>query len=539
MQDVRLIPAGYAIFQYIPVHTYPTMYFERLTMHTIKRSARCMLCTAILLGCLTGVLPAVESALTSTATATAQGGKQTLEDVIPLTMGNIRGHKMLYDEGWTIVTSSSKALEYAKEHSIVRSRDALAEASASVASRSKDYTANIAADVKGAVEGGKRVVDQGTELTGDIWKATHRAGKAELTYASEAFRKAGESFITGNLSLVKRTAEDRKELAALPGNYYKDLKHDFSNIWELTSKANDTFASQIEIGWDKAFDRAASEFKKEYDRSGESQNTLTALGPILYGYLKSIYHGIVAPSSKTIVKGSVSAVTYAGSYGVFLPAAGTAVVAGRTVQATGLTVYYTGKTAVKIVSPTIEGGLFAGMAILTLPAVPVTYAVGGAVGAVNQVAFTAAGPVAGAGMGAATTVVDTAAYVGLVTYDATKGATKVVINQAASGVVLGYNALTAIPAHLFLGVEDVVFLAWDGPRLVIAAASGKLKTGGDAKEQPTLGDMPVGTAADLKKLEQLHGIKAQIISTDPAVIRGVLEKLPDDLRTEGGNRAKP
>jgi hypothetical protein len=74
---------------------------------------------------------------------------------------------------------------------------------------------------------------------------------------------------------------------------------------------------------------------------------------------------------------------------------------------------------------------------------------------------------------------------------------------------------------------------------MIAAASGKLKTGGDAREQPTLGDLPVGTAVDLKKLEQLHGIKAQIISTDPAVIRGVLEKLPDDLRTEGGDRAKP
>ena len=143
-------------------------------------------------------------------------------------------------------------------------------------------------------------------------------------------------------------------------------------------------------------------------------------------------------------------------------------------------------------------------------------------------------------MGAATTAVDTTTYVGLVTYDATKGVTKVVINQAVSGVVLGYNALTAIPTHLVLGVEDTaVFLAWDGPRLMIAAASGKLKIGGDAKEQPTLGDLPVGTAVDLKKLEQLHGIKAQIISTDPAVIRGVLDKLPDDLRTEGGDRAKP
>jgi hypothetical protein len=471
---------------------------------------------------------------TVTGADTGRREKKSVEDVIPLTMGNLRGHKMLYDEGWLIVTSSSKALDFAKAHSVDRSRDALADAAASAAKRSKDYTANISSDAKGAVEGGKRVVHTGTELSGDIIKATHRAAKAELAYSSKAFHKAGESFIQGNLSLGKRTAEDRKELAALPGNYFTGLKGDFSNIWELTSTANNKFAGKIEIGWDKAFDRAASEFKKEYDRSGESQNTLTALGPILYGYLKSIYHGIVAPSSKTIVKTGTSAVTYAGAYGVFLPVASTAVVAGRTVQSVGLTFYYTGKTGVKIVSPTVESGLLAGMSVLSLSAVPVTYAAGGTLGAVNQVAFTAAGPVAGAAQGVATTTVDTAAYVGLVTYDGVKGVTKVVINQASSGVVLGYNALTAVPTHLVMGVEDMaVFLAWDGPRLMIAAASGKLKTG-DGLDQPTIGDLPVGTVVNMKKLEQSQGTKIEVLSTDPAVIRDVLERLPDDLRTGEG-----
>ncbi|MEK6743613.1 MAG: hypothetical protein AABZ15_08385 [Nitrospirota bacterium] len=503
-------------------------------MNILKRSVVSGLCSTLIVLFLSSVLPAVESALTSTATSTVPGGKQSVEDVIPLTMGNLRGHKMLYNEGWYVVSSSRKALDFAKKHSLARSRDALADAAASAAGRSKDYAVNIESDVKGAVEGGKRVWDAGTELTGDILRTTHRAGKAELAYSSETFRRAGETFIQGNLSLGKRTAEDRKELAALPGNYFTDLKDDFSNIWELTSTANDKFAGKIEAGWDKAFDKATTEFKKEYDRSGESKNTLTALGPILYGYLKSIYHGIVAPSSKTIVKTGASAVTYAGAYGVFLPAASTAVVAGRTVQSVGLTFYYTGKSAVKIVSPTVESGLLAGMSVLSLSAVPVTYAAGGTLGAVNQVAFTAAGPVAGTAQGAATTGADTAIYVGLVAYDGIKGTTKVVINQASSGVVLGYNALTAIPTHLVEGVVDTaVFLAWDGPRLVIAAASGKLKTGSDGADQPTLGDLPVGTAVDLKKLEQSQGIKAKVITTDPAVIRDVLEKLPADLRTEG------
>lgn len=505
-------------------------------MKTLKRSAATGLCAALILLILPPVLPAAETP-PKVAGADA-GGNQSIEDVIPLTMGNLRGHTMLYNEGWYVVTSSRKALEFAKDHSITRSGDALAEAAAHAAGRSKDYTTNIASDVTGAAKGTKRVWSTGTELTGDILQSTHRAGKAEFAYASETFHKAGESFIQGNLSMGKRTAEDRKELAALPGNYYSNLKDDFSNIWELTSTANDKFAAKIETGWDKAFDRAASEFKKEYDRSGESRNTLTALGPILSGYLKSIYHGIVAPSSKTIVKTGASAVTYAGAYGVFLPVASTSVVAGRTIQSVGLTFYYSGKTAIKIVSSTVEGGLLAGMSVLSLSAVPVTYAVGGTLGAVNQVAFTAAGPVAGTAQGVATTTIDTATYVGLVAYDGVKGTTRVVINQASSGVVLGYNALTAVPAHLVMGtVDTAVFLAWDGPRLMIAAAQGKIGPAAGSPDQPTLGDLPVGTVVDLKKLEQSQGIKANVISTDPAVIRDVLERLPDDLRT--GEAEKP
>ena len=211
-------------------------------MRTLKRCAVRTLYAVLLLASLPGLLPAVESAFTSTATTTVHGGKQTVEDVIPLTMGNLRGHKMLYNEGWTIVTSSRRALEYAKKHSVTRSGDALADAAASAAGRTKDYKTTISSDAKEAVEGGKSVVETGTELTGDIFKATHRAGKAELAYSSESFRKAGEAFIQGNLSLGKRTAEDRKELSSLPGNYFTDLKDDFSNIWELTSAANDKFA---------------------------------------------------------------------------------------------------------------------------------------------------------------------------------------------------------------------------------------------------------------------------------------------------------
>lgn len=485
----------------------------------------------ILLVLLTAALPLLHSFSAEGAQqATApQEEKVSVEDVIPLTAGNIRGHKMLYNEGWYVVTSSSRAFEYAKKKSIISSKSALQRIMSDVSKDSEKYKTAIKDDVRGSVDTGKSLVVSGTELSGRILETTHQAAGTELAYARESFQKAMGFLVQGNLSLAKRTEEERQELVSLPGNYFKTLKSDFTNIFELAGKARKRFAGKIDPQWENAFRRASREFQGEYEKSGREQNSLMALGPILYGYLKSFYHGIAAPASRTIVKTTVRGTSLA----VFLPTAATSVVAGRTVQSVGLTVYYVGKAGVKIVSPTIEGGLLTGLSLLSAASVPVTYAAGGALGAVNQVAFTTAGPVAGTVEGAAAATAHTAAYVGFLAFDAVKGATEVVINQAASGIVLGYNALTALPTHALMGVTDTaVFLAWDGPRLVIAAAKGRIKMKSDTAdaEAASLGDLPVGTVVDLKKLENTEGVKIEVLSTDPAVIRSVLEKIPGDVR---------
>jgi len=475
--------------------------------------------------------PAISAEGTQPATAPKEE-KVSVEDVIPYTMGNMRGHKMLYNEGWYVVTSSSRAFEYAKNRSIISSKTALQRLASDVAKTTESYKTAVATDVRDSVDTGKSVVASGTKLSGQILEATHHAAGTELAYAQDTFQKAMGSLVQGNLSLAKRTEVERQELANLPGNYFKTLNSDFSNIFELAGEARQKFAGKIEPQWESAFQKASREFQAEYEKSGKEQNSLMALGPILYGYLKSFYYGIAAPTSKTIVKTTAVGTTYA----IFLPITTTSVVVGRTVQSVGLTVYYVGKTGVKIVSPTIEGGLLTGLSLLSAGSVPVTYVAGGAIGAVNQVAFTTAGPVAGAVEGAASATAHSAGYVGFLAYDAVKGTTKVVINQAASGIVLGYNALTALPTHAVMGVVDTVaFLGFDGPRLVIAAASGKIRTKNDAAETAhSLGDLPVGTIIDLKKLEQTEGVKVEVLSTDPAVIRSVLERIPDDVR-EGNN----
>jgi len=441
---------------------------------------------------------------------------------------------MLYNEGWFVVTSSKKAFEFAKERSIISSKTALQQVLDDASKHSGEYKEAIKTDARDAKKTVKDVVVSGTKQTGRILESTHTLAKAELAYADENFKKAMDAFVKGNLSIAKRTEEERNELASLPGNYFKTLKNDFSNLHELAGATKKRFGNRIDAHWEEAFKKASREFQSEYEKSGDEKNSLMALGPILHGYLKSIYHGLVAPASKTIVKTGVNGVSYV----VFLPIATTSMVAGRTVQSVGLTVYYVGKTGVKIVSPTVEGGLLSGLSLLSLSSVPVTYTAGGTLGAMNQVAFTTVGPAAGVVQGAASSAVHSAAYVGFLTYDAAMGTTKVVINQAASGLVLGYNALTAIPTHALTGVGDAaVFLAWDGPRLVIAMAKGRIKTGKDPvqSEAYSLGDLPVGTVVDLKKLEQQEGVKVEVLSTDSAVIKDVLEKIPSDVREPNEN----
>ena len=460
--------------------------------------------------------------------AIAEESAQSLDDIMSYTRGNIRWHKTLYKEGWRVVTSSEEAIRYAKEKSIISSGRAMSELFKSYGQRTIGYGSDIKEDIKSVGTRTKKIFDEGTKKSFEILEETHSLGQRELRYAEENFDKAWGHLIKGNLSIVARTEADRKEMAALPGNYYSNLKRDFSNINKVTDSIIERSVGDINDSWEDAFRKAGDGFRAEYDRSGEKGNSLAALGPLLYGYLKVFYDGLLAPTSRTIVKKSVVGTSRA----MFLPAAATSVT-GRTVQAAGLTVYYIGKTGINIVSPTIEGGFYTGMSILSLSSVPLTYVTGTTLGTVNQVAFTAGAPVVGVAEGTAKSVADTAKYVGFMAYDSVKGTTKVVINQASAGVVLGYNALTAIPMHLLVGaVDSAVFLAWDGPRLVIATARGKIDSG--TKESFTPGDLPVGTVVDIGKIRISERLKLEIISEDPAVIEEVIKKIPCDLREKGG-----
>jgi len=458
-------------------------------------------------------------------------------DVVPLTAANLRGHRMIYKEGWFIVTSTERSLAYAKEASLTASWQAIVQVARDVKAGSKQYVRDLGAHYKASWTLAGQVLELGREATAGVFAGTHYLGTKQWHNANSLMVEALDAFVQGNLSIAARTAGDRAALAALPGGYFNDLREDFSNLHQLSRAIKKNLSRGIQLSWNKSFAQAAEEFRKEYEQSGTRPNSFVALGDILTGWLKAFYHGLARPGAKTIVRATAKGL----KYGVFLPTASVLIVAGRTVQTTGLALYHVGSLGIEVISPTVEGGMLAALGLVSYGSIPVIYGSGTTLGAFSLASFSTLAPVAGTGQAVAGTASSTGKYVVSTFADVSLGTTKVVINQLKAGVVLGYNALVAIPAHLYLGtIDTAIFLAWDGPRLVIAMARGTVSftASSGKKEKVSVGALPVGTVVDLDKMKQHKGVKVQVISDDPAVIRDVIRLLPADVRRDGNDEPK-
>ncbi|PJA24283.1 MAG: hypothetical protein COX57_09430 [Alphaproteobacteria bacterium CG_4_10_14_0_2_um_filter_63_37] len=469
--------------------------------------------------------PLLPLLLTACAT-TPPPPQQTLEQTIPTTMANLRGHQALYNEGWLVITSTQQALAQAREEAVESSAMAIAAATGAIRRDTAAFTASFQNNLSAGIDTASGLHATGSRLRRDLFAGTDAWAAYQRKLGMESLQGVWNSLIKGNLSLGIRSQADREALMAIPGGYFSELKEDFGNIYDLTAWMNTDFATPIAKAWDTAFERAATSFDAAYRRSGQAGNSLAGLGDLLVGYFDALYEGAVQPSAKTLVTTVKKGVGTA-AQAVFLPTATAVAITGRTVEAVGMSVYYTGKLGVEIVAPTVEAGLLGGLSLLSFGTLPVTYTAGYSAGALNQVAFTASAPVAATATTAGGAVLDAAKYVAFVTYDALAGTTEVAIHEATAGVVLGYNALTALPVHALMGaVDTAVFLAWDGPRLVVAMAQGKV---GGGEETLSVGDLPVGSVVDLQSLRD-QGIAVKTLSDDPETVQTILQKLPDDLR---------
>jgi len=451
---------------------------------------------------------------------------QPIEDVIPTTIANIQGHKALYNEGWFIITSSEKALSFAKKHGINSSAHALHQAQTSIGKHSSKYVINLKKDFSDSKQTTKDVFNQGIDRSIDIAVGTHELAKQEVAYSKDSAIDAWQTLVSGYVYLGERTQDSRTALGNLPGDYVDNVSEDFGTLSSTISEMQARSTTDIIGQWDNALTYAEAEFKQGYQKSGEKNDSITGLSTLLVGYAKGLYRGLFKPAAASSWQTAKYTVKIAGA-AVFLPVASTYILTKNTLQSSGMAVYYTGKTGIEVISPTIKGGYLASMSLLSAGAVPVTYLTGTTVGIINQVGSTIIAPIAGVTQGTITSAADTLAYGTLVTYDALAGTTKIFVEQVQSGVVLGYNALTALPAHFLLGsLNTAYFLVWDGPKLVIASVKGEVNYSPEAL-QP--GALPVGAVVDLKALQNNSQLEVNVISEDPEIINQVLENLPKDL----------
>ena len=469
---------------------------------------------------------------TSASSLGQQTDSKSVTQTIPTTMANLRGHKALYEDGWFIISSSEKALSYAKKHSIDSSAVAINKLQTSVAGRSDHYKSQMQSNVKKSAHTSKTLFTAGTKNSGSVFKGTHEFAKKQWAFAGSTGTQAWQTFSNGYLYLGKRTQDSRNHLKAVPNDFYNNVSKDFSELSTGIKEFNNKGSIDIKKNWVNAFDNAQSEFQQAYDASGKQSNSLTGLWTLLGGYASGLWEGLIKPTGKTAWQVTAFTAVVAGE-AVFLPVASTYILTKNTLLSTGSALYYTTKAGIEIISPTLEGGFLAGLALISAGTVPVTYVAGTSVGVINQVGTTAVAPAAGAVQGVASTTVDTLKYGALVTYDAVSATTKVFINQFKSGVVLGYNALTAIPSQLLLGtVNAAYFIVADGPKLAIASIKGDVNfhstQGQQAGFKPGL--IPVGTVLDLKALQQNTDATITIISEDPAVIENVISNISKDAQ---------
>ena len=453
--------------------------------------------------------------------------KKSVEQTIPLTIANLKGHESLYSEGWFIITSSEKAMDYAKQHSIDSSAQAITKAKNSIKLRTETYQNDVLDTASASLDRTEELMDQGTQRTKSILSNTNQLSAQQWSVSQQQAVEAWHSVINGYVYLADATEDSIRALQNVPGDYQENVKKDFDDLFTKYQHLRSNSATNIKNEWDNALTLGEAHFQQAYTDSAQQSNSLTGLGVLLWGYVKGAYEGVFKPAVKTSWQMTKYSSVIAGEV-VFLPIASTYILTKNSLQASGLAFYYAGKTTVEVLAPTLTGGFHASVSLLSAGSVPLTYIGGTSMGMINQAASTVAAPTIATVEGVAKATADTLQYGALVTYDALAGTTKVFVNQFQSGVVLGYNALTAIPSHLLLGAANsAVFLLYDGPRLSIATLRGQVDFQGNTL-QP--GALPVGSVVDLKALSANEKMQLDIISSDPELIEKVLNEMPKDLK---------
>lgn len=443
---------------------------------------------------------------------------QSFQKIAPLTTNALGARKNLHKDGWYFIPSSKKALNRVISDGRMTARTARALLLVQLKEDASKYPNEMAQTMVAARKLLKESQDDWTEANLSILSGTLLLTQLELVFSKELLKKSGNRLIEGYIYLDRTTQKDWQQLSSAFRKFNQMTGATYSSITELFQETSRKNGQKITSSWKGAFHRSMIEFQKEYAESGKRDNSLLALWDLFEGYTVALKEMAFSPSADTV--------TGSGEFllvnGIAVPVLYSSTFLAQTVATTGFVIYYPVSVGYRVVSPTLEAGFLSTMGLASAASTAPTLIGGSSIAAFNQVTVVAGtetvragGMVVGAGYQTGATAT------GMV-YNIAKGTGESVLYGFRSGVVLTYSALTVIPTHLILSVPDgTIFLAWDGPRLVIARVRGNYKG---------FESLPVGTIVDLQQARK-EG-KVEILSDDPKLVKKVLRKQIDSMKTE-------
>lgn len=416
---------------------------------------------------------------------------------------NLKGQRYLFENGWRLIPSATKSFAYYKENSLKPSVESLAQAIQDLKNNKTDLkqVQFYLKEMKSTFESFK-VSSKNTETALDEISFSLKNRRSEID-----FNDSYQRFVIGYAELAINTKEEREYLQNFFGHYVKNYEKSTQDLNQGFDDISRYLLNDIEVNWRNHFKLAADSFENHYESSTNSKNSMTGVWELLKGYAKAIYYGIAEPlglqSAKTISEGS---------FFITKGLMNTIVAAGSSIYSSGVTLYMATGYGYKLISPTLEGGALASISALSYLSTYSAEKLMGAGGAIAKYGIVATGGVVSGGE-----------LVGNVTYDAGKAAAyhifnfgaktgEAVIEQAKGAMVLGYTALTQLPAQVLLGAANgTLFIVYDGPKILIAKVNGE-----------EFQSLPVGTVIDLNKVERQSIEEVEI---DDQTKRRVLESL--------------
>lgn len=438
------------------------------------------------------------------------------EEVAEITAANLRGHELMYNEGFYVIPSTKLSIEYIQKNSAIKTAR---EEWLRIVTETTEKTHRFTSELEKNPELAQKVYSNLQSMRKDLKMSWDSQSKKlihfEKELARDSFHLANADLIQGLFFIKERTTEDRHKLIAIPNNFFSNLKSDYSNLKELLTPLKSKYRTKLsETLWEESFDKASQEFNKEYIKSGDQGNSLEALPRVIWGHMKALYYGILSPSTKVATQTTKKGIENL----LLIPTAGSAVVLGRTLYSVGGVVYYSTKIGVDILTPEIQSAYHAAVGIISASAIAPTFLVSESIGLFGQAAMELSSYSGGAATYTVASAVDGAQYLSSISYDLLKSSGKVAIKGATNAVVLGYNAITALPAHLIVGsINATFFLVYDGPKIFIAWSKGDL------------GALPVGSVIDFNALKNL-GVHVEELTTDEKGLNHVIEQSANDLR---------